>query len=102
MGFMNRRSAFVGVAALVAVGCASHDGGKAKVLAAVERDSAVWCHESSKEGCEFSIAPSRDGWSVMALPILRSEDGKRGYVPGAFQTYSYNKEGKLLETMLGL
>jgi hypothetical protein len=84
------------------VGCTSHEDGKAQVLAAVERDSAVWCHESSKEGCEFSVVPSRDGWSVMARPILRSEDGKRVYVPGAFHMYSYNKEAKLLETMPGL
>ena len=71
-------------------------------MEAVRRDSAAWCYEKSKEGCEFSVGPSRDGWSVMALPIQRSEDGKRVYVPGMFQTYSYSREARLLETMPGL
>jgi hypothetical protein len=98
---MNRKSSFVCIVAFVAVGCASGDD-KAEVLEAVKKDSAAWCYEKSKEGCEFAVGPSPNGWSVMALPILRSEDGQRVYVPGMFQTYSYSKEGQLLETMPGL
>lgn len=95
------RTPLVCVLVLIAAGCGSADG-EARVLEAVKRDSAAWCNEQPKEGCEFSVRTSRDGWSVLALPILRSEDGKRGYAPGAFQTYSYSKEGELLEIMPGL
>src|SRR5262249_2952271 len=87
--------------ALVIASCALDDGGKQKILEAVRRDSAAYCFEASKEGCEFSVGVMPDGWSVLALPILRSEDGERSYVPGAFQAYSYSKEGQLVRTMPG-
>jgi hypothetical protein len=87
---------------LVIAGCAPDDGGKQMILEAVRRDSAAYCSELSKEGCEFSVGTSPEGWAVMALPILRSENGERSYAPGVFQTYSYSKEGRLLGTMPGL
>jgi hypothetical protein len=66
------------------------------------RDSELYCSERSKEGCDFSVVKTPSGWGVMAMPILRSENGERGYVPGAWRSYSYDDHGKLTKEMPGL
>ena len=81
-------------------GCTSGSD-RERILRAVRQDSAKFC-STSKEGCEFRIIATADGWSVDALPIRRDERGARGYAPGDFESYHYDKQGKLLSTMPGL
>src|SRR5262245_11494347 len=83
------------------VACGHGDPDKA-IIQIAKRDSAMYCSERSKEGCEFSIVKTRDGWGVMAHPIVRSDNRQRAYVPGLWRSYSYDNQGKLLREMPGL
>ncbi len=83
------------------VACTSQHPEKA-ILEVAKRDSAEYCSKRSREACEFSIVKTPDGWGVMAIPITRSEDGRRVYVPGLWHSYSYDDKGNLLREMLGL
>jgi hypothetical protein len=83
------------------VGCAQSNPESA-ILEAVQRDSATYCSGRANEGCEFSIVKTPDGWGVMAKPIVRAENGERVYVPGLWQSYSYDEHGNLLREMPGI
>ncbi len=72
-----------------------------RILNAAKHDSAKFC-STVKEGCEFRISATEDGWTVDALPIRRTQQGARAYAPGDFESYLYNKQGELLRTMPGL
>jgi|HubBroStandDraft_2_1064218.scaffolds.fasta_scaffold2452472_1 hypothetical protein len=75
--------------------------GSADIIAAVKQDSLTYC-STSKEGCEFRVSKGATGWGVMAFPIRRGADGRRSYVPGDFQGYSYDIDGHLIQVMPGL
>ena len=89
-------------ATLVLLVSCSKSGPEDKIIEQARRDSALYCAKRSKEGCEFSIVRTPTGWGVMAMPISRSENGERHYVPGAWRSYSYDDHGKLTKEMPGL
>ena len=93
-------SVLIGAVTLSA--CAADEGPEAQIMQRAKSDSAVYCSRRSKEGCEFSIVRTPEGWGVMAHPIVRSDNGERGYVPGLWRSYSYDTDGKLLREMPGL
>lgn len=80
--------------------CAGDDGER-QILGAVKRDSAPYCSRS-KDGCEFSVVKTPDGWGAMVFPITRAENGERVYIPGIFKSYSYDEHGNLLHVTPGL
>jgi hypothetical protein len=89
------------LALVVLVACAKNDPEK-KILEAAKRDSVAYCSKGTREGCEFSIVKTPDGWGVMAKPITRSEDGQRAHIPGLWHSYSYDEEGNLRSEAPGL
>jgi hypothetical protein len=78
-----------------------NDDSERRIIEAAKRDSAAYCARS-KEGCEFSVVREADGWSVIAYPFVRAENGERAYVPGMFRSYSYDKNGNLLREVPGV
>ena len=92
-------SVLIGAVTLSACAAESPEG---QIMQRSKSDSAAYCSERSEEGCEFSIVRTPEGWGVMAHPIVRRENGERGYVPGLWRSYSYDKDGKLLREMPGL
>jgi hypothetical protein len=72
-----------------------------KILDAAKREAAAGCKKPNGGGCEFSVTRTQDGWSVHVEHIIRSESGERVYLPGAFHSYSFDKEGNLVGTSPG-
>jgi hypothetical protein len=82
--------------------CTKERSEEEEILAAAKREAAATCEGPKKHGCEFSVSRVGDGWSVMVVPIILSDNGERVYIPGVFHTYSYNKEGHLVATTPGI
>jgi hypothetical protein len=89
-------------AALVSwLAACTKDTGERRIIEAAKRDSIPYCSRS-KDGCEFSILETADGWDVMVFPITRAENGDRVYIPGIFRSYSYDKNANLLRETPGV
>jgi hypothetical protein len=97
---MQAYSVIVVLSALLSA-CAQKDPRDA-IIEIAKQDSAKYCSGRAKEGCEYSIVKTPDGWGVIARPIVRDANGERSYTPGLWQSYSYDGDGKLLRDMPGL
>jgi hypothetical protein len=73
----------------------------AALLADARSRSESLC-STVKDGCEFSISTSKDGWSVWVKPIFYAKDGTRVAPFDYDDMYFYDRRGRFTGSLRGL
>jgi hypothetical protein len=98
------KAALLILVALLLASCATTDIATvdSAVLLADARSRSESLCSTIKDGCEFSVSTSKDGWSVWVKPIFYAEDGTRVAPFDYDDMYFYDRRGRFIGSLRGL
>ena len=71
------------------------------MLADAKSRSAKFCI-SFKEGCDYRLSQSKEGWRVFIQPILYANDGTRVVAFDVDEMHFYDRRGRYKSSLRGL
>jgi len=89
---------------LLLTGCASLSAevpDTEAMLADAKSRSAKFC-TSFKDGCDYRLSQSEDGWRVFVQPILYADDGTRVVAHDVDDMHFYDRRGHYKSSLRGL
>ena len=77
------------------------DPGVAPSILADAKDRAGALCGQSKDGCEYKLSESKEGWNVHVVPIDFTTDGHRNYLVDGDDMYFYDAQGQFTGALRG-